>query len=83
MQHLQVFSSSRRAPPYPPRRAAALPLSISTRERARRAAKAARRLELRAVHQGVGAGVSPAGARAPPAPSLGTLGAAGVLRARG
>jgi hypothetical protein len=41
--------SLRRAPPYPPHRAAARPLSMSTRERARRAAKGALRLELRAV----------------------------------
>jgi hypothetical protein len=49
VQSLQVCSSSRRAPPSPPRRAAALPWSMTPRERARRAAKSALRLELRAV----------------------------------
>jgi hypothetical protein len=49
MQHLQVCRSRRRAPPSPPRRFVALPRPITPRERARRAANGALRLELRAV----------------------------------
>jgi hypothetical protein len=57
--------------------------SRGARPRAAATRRAARHTRRGSGAEGVGAGVSPAGARAPPAPSLGTLGAAGVLRARG